>query len=453
MLAIGVFLTIAAPPYVVAYRETGNPVFPFLNDRFHSPLLERGVDFRDSRFHKPLAWTTPFDLTFHTGEYFEGQNGALGFQYLLLFPLAFIALLAVRSFAARTAAIVALAASAAILATQPNGRYIYATLPLFTIAFGALLARFAGQQRWLTRALLAAAVICIGVNVYFEAASGWYHKHFYSPALFRPHGRDRYLREIAPIRDVTQRFRRAHPQAPVLLVTENDLADAGDHVYEYEWHQYAIWKRIVTATSASALRDIFAGYGIRYFIAHRPGPDDDPLAPVTLGEFLANCTTPEFEDGRFYAARIIPACESLSGPALEAWLPNLPPALVSPGVYDDFDPALRFRGPWTRSRGFAGPYHHTVSYSDKPGAQAVFAFQGTSLTYVYTKAFNRGIAQIEIDGVVHSLDLYSPTVQWQARTKFCCLEPGRHLVLLRATGQKRPEAKEAYVDLDAFVAR
>ena len=171
-----------------------------------------------------------------------------------------------------------------------------------------------------TRALLAAAIIFIGLNVYFEPASGWYHRHFYSLPLFRPNGRARYLRETAPMRDVTQRFRRAQPQAPVLLVTENDLTDAGDHVYEYEWHQYAIWKSIVTVQSVSALRQIFASLGIRYFIAHRPGPDEEPIFPMALGEFLANCTTPEFENGRFYVARITSECESLSGADLEAWL-------------------------------------------------------------------------------------------------------------------------------------
>ena len=156
------------------------------------------------------------------------------------------------------------------MATQPNARYVYPALPLFAVAFGALLAHFAPQQRWLARALLAAAVICVGLNVYFEAASGWYHKHFYSLSLFRPNGRAQYLRELAPMRDVTQQFRRAQPQAPVFLVTENDLTDAGDRVYEYEWHQYAIWKRIVTAATVADLRQVLRQS--RHSLLHRASP-------------------------------------------------------------------------------------------------------------------------------------------------------------------------------------
>ena len=296
-------------------------------------------------------------------------------------------------------------------------------------------------------------MVFIGFNVYFEAASGWYHKHFDSLSLFHPGGRAQYLRETAPIRDVTQRFRRAQPQAPVLLVTENDLTDAGDHVYEYEWHQYAVWKQIYWAQSVTELRQIFTRLGIRYFIAHRPGPDDAAIFPLSLGEFLANCTAPEVENGRFYVARVIKECESFSDADLEAWLENLPPALVRPGVYDDFDLALRFRGHWTRSRDFAGPYRHSISYTNVPGAQITFAFEGTSLTYVYSKAINRGIAQISIDGESHAIDLYSPTVQWQTSSTFCCLAPGRHLVELRNTGRKQAQSKDVYIDLDAFIAK
>ena len=452
-LAMGLLLAVAAPPYAIAYAKTGDPVFPFLNTKFPSPLLERGLDLRDLRYRKPLAWTTPFDLTFHTNDFFEAQNGGFGLQYLLLIPLAFVALLALRDFAARTAAAIALTAGVVIMATEPNARYLYAALPLLTVAFGGLLARFSVQQQWLTRALMAAAAICIGLNVYFEPASGWYHRHFYSVSLFRPHGRDQYVREIAPMRDVAQRFRRAQPLAPVLLVSENDLTDAGDHVYEYGWHQYAIWKRIATVKSVAALREVFDSLGVRYFVAHRLGPDEDPIFPISLGEFLANCTTPEFEDGRFYAARTTAACESLSGPDLETWLANLPPALVSLGVYDDFDPAIRFRGHWTRSRDFTGPHRHTVSYTNVAGDEATFAFQGTSLTYVYSKSFNRGIAQLIIDGEAHTIDEYSPKVDWQSRAEFCCLNPGRHVVVLRATGEKRAQAREAYIDLDAFIVK
>ena len=39
-LAAGLLLLAAAPPYAIAWIKTGNPVFPFANDRFHSRQLD-----------------------------------------------------------------------------------------------------------------------------------------------------------------------------------------------------------------------------------------------------------------------------------------------------------------------------------------------------------------------------------------------------------------------------
>ncbi len=453
LTAAVLLLLFALPPYAIAYAKTGNPVFPFLNLRFPSPLLEHGIEFRNNAYTQPLTWNTPFDLTFHTSRYLEGLNGAIGFQYLLLIPLAAIALFAARGYGARLAAAIALIAGGAVMASQPYARYVYPSMPLLAIPFAALLARVAPRQRPLYHALLLAAIVCIALNGYFTPVSGWHHKDFYPTAIFRSNGRARTIREDIPLRDVTLRFRRQHPQERALLLMEQDLADAGSNAYEYHWHEYGVWKQIASAETVADLRHVFSRLGVRYFISRREGPDDDLLAPSSFAEFIANCTAPQLENGRFYAARITDECDGLSDAQLEAKLEGLPPALVTPGAYDDFDPALRFHGAWTRSRSFDGPYRHSISYTDSPGAEVAFAFQGNGLTYVFTKSANRGIALLEIDGAPHEIDLYGPAPQWRNRVEFCCLGPGPHLAVLRATGRKRPEALDAYIDVDEFIAK
>jgi hypothetical protein len=63
------------------------------------------------------------------------------------------------------------------------------------------------------------------------------------------------------------------------------------------------------------------------------------------------------------------------------------------------------------------------------------------LTYVFTRAANRGIAAITIDGINQGdLDLYSPEPQWQSSARFTLLGPGRHLLVIRVTGKSRPAA-------------
>ncbi len=453
LIAAGLLLAFAAPPYLIAFARTGNPVFPFLNGKFPSPLLQHGVEFRNNAFTQALSWNTPFDLAFHTDRYLEGLKGAFGFQYLFLIPLAAVALFAARSYAARLAGAVALVAGAIVMSSQPYARYVYPAMPLLVIPFALFASRFIRRQPRLYTALFAAALGCIALNAYFAPVSGWYHKDFYAPAVFRPGGRTRVIHENLPLRDVTIRYRQAHPQGHVLLLVEQDLADVGSSAYEYHWHQHSVFQQIATSDTAAALRHLFSRLGIRDFISRRAGPDDDLLSPPALSEFLATCTTPLIENGRDYAAHITAECEKLSDADLEAKLEYSPPALVYPGSYDDFDPSFRFRGAWTRSHGFTGPYRHTISYTDSPGAEAAFAFEGSALTYIFTKANNRGIANLEIDGTAHEIDLYAPTPEWQNRLEFCCLGQGRHLVVLHATGRKREEAKDDYIDVDGFIAR
>jgi hypothetical protein len=453
LIAAALLTGFAAPPYLIAWAMAGNPFFPFLNRRFPSWLLEHGIEFRNNAFTQPLTWNAPFDLTFHTDRYLEGLKGAFGFQYLFLIPLGALALAAARSYAARVTAAVALGAGALVMASQPYARYVYPAMPLLAVPLAALASRFAPRQPRTYVALFTAATGCIALNAYFAPSSGWYHKDFYAPAIFRPGGHTRVIHENIPLRDVTIRYREANPASHVLLLVENDLADAGSSAYEYHWHQYRVERRIAMAETAAGLREILRKLDVHDFISRRNGPDDDLLSPPALASFLATCTHPLMENGRFFAARITAECEALDDTGLEAKLEYSPPALVSPGTYDDFDPSMRFRGVWTRSHGFTGPYRHTISYSDATGAEAAFAFEGTALTYVFTKAFNRGIASLSIDGVAHEIDLYAPVPQWQERLEFCCFPPGSHLVVLRATGRKRPEAKDAYIDLDAFIAR
>src|SRR5205814_1729926 len=106
-------LAIGTMPYVYAYVKSGSPVFPFNNDTFHSTQLENTVV--DRHLNQPLSWFTPADLTFQTHLYLEAQDGSFGFQYLLFLPLLLIVLFGVRSYGARSAAIIGLAAAILVL--------------------------------------------------------------------------------------------------------------------------------------------------------------------------------------------------------------------------------------------------------------------------------------------------------------------------------------------------
>ena len=293
-------------------------------------------------------------------------------------------------------AVVALGAAMVIMRSEPNARYVYAALPLLSVPFAALLGWLDGRQRWLARVLVCYVIACTALNAYFIPSSSYYHKDFSMRSPLSRAERERYMAYTAPVRLVIAYCNRAHPRAAVLITSGSDIAGLTGEVYENHWHQFATLDQIRKTLDMAAMLKLVEGWGVRYFIARKPAAGDYARPPA-LRELLETCTTPEYEAGDFYLARLEPDCgERVKGAAARA--ASRPEIVVPPGYYDDFDPAIRYRGDWTNSDKFDGPFQHTISFSDIPGAEAAFAFEGNALVYMYTKAPNRGLAAITIDG-------------------------------------------------------
>jgi hypothetical protein len=128
-------------------------------------------------------------------------------------------------------------------------------------------------------------------------------------------------------------------------------------------------------------------------------------------------------------------------------------AEVPAGAVDDSSSAVVYSGNWLAGA-FHSAFHGTLTWSDEPGAVARFSFQGGELQYIYTKAPNRGMALVTIDGSsLRILDLYSPQIVWQARTVFGGLKPGAHHAEIKVLGRHNAASSGNFVDIDALVGR
>ena len=441
-LSLVILLVTALPTYAIAYGMTGNPIFPFLNPRIHSPLVDPKADFTDARFHIPTDWGTLYSLTFYTSRSYEGQDGTFGFQYLIVVPLVLLGLLVVESRAARTAGIIALGGGLLVFLATPNVRYLYTALPLLLVSFAGLLGWVRTNQRWIYRVLIGYLFACTALNTYFMAGSSYYHKDFCLRLPFSRAERERYKWEAAPMRAVVEWYDQRHANSAVLLADDSEIAGLTGRVFENHWHQYPTVAALRGAATLPDMLRLMRGWKVEYLIAHKPSPRAE-VHPALLRQVLENCTLPEYEYGDVYVARLQAECsQSQEHPAIT----------VGRGFYDDFDPALGFRGDWERDSHFDAPDLHTISYTDVPGAEVSIAFEGTKLTYVFTKAPNRGVADIRIDGVSRApIDLYSAQIEWQTRQEFCCLAPGRHLAVIAVTGRKNANSSGVFVDVDSFI--
>lgn len=134
----------------------------------------------------------------------------------------------------------------------------------------------------------------------------------------------------------------------------------------------------------------------------------------------------------------------------------IPPA-PGAGTYDNFSPHISYNPlgwpyGWHHDTQFPQTSNQSLTYADQAGSSAQFTFYGGAISYVFTKAFNRGIANVYIDGqLAGTVDLYSPSTQWQQGAFFGGYSYGNHTIRIEVSGDKHPSSQGTFVDLDHFI--
>ncbi|HYE50179.1 MAG TPA: hypothetical protein VEB20_11355 [Azospirillaceae bacterium] len=185
--AAAAFAAVGPVPYALAWWRTGNPVFPYLNDVFRSPLAE-AASAMDPRWSGNLAWDLPYRLVFDTGRYLESGPGAFGFQYLVLVPVLLAALPFARRPVPWVPALAAACFTAVLLAQIQYARYLFYILPLVLLVLPAAVE---AGGRWARPALAGFLALATGLNL---AALG--------SLPYPPFSLDRALRPLPTVADV-----------------------------------------------------------------------------------------------------------------------------------------------------------------------------------------------------------------------------------------------------------
>ena len=423
LLSAALLLAILAiPPYLYAYLKTGNPVFPFANAIFRSPYLDTAKSFADGRFVAPFTWHTLYDTTFRSALFFEGQGGGAGFQYwLLLLPAALLLrrrelwpLLAIGG-----------SATLGLLVFLPNLRYCYPALPLFSIVIGSVLAE------WPQAAAAAAALSLL--NAWFLPASGWYQNDF---APFR---RDQV--RPAPERELIDDLNRTAPGEPVAFFGTDGVAGLHATAYTDTWHSYRYWRQLSGARSSAEVAAALQERNIHHIIAPLSLQTPTHLLDTFLREWAEPESTTAGQMGLFRLRKTPSIIPRDTSP-------------LAPGVWDDLDRHIEYTGAWIHDSQFTQPMAGSVTYSDVPGDSLRLSFSGSAITYIFTKALNRGIALVVIDGKEQArIDMYSPETIWRSESVFSVTRSrkGFHTLEVRVLENKHPASSGTYVDLDGIV--
>ncbi len=116
---------------------------------------------------------------------------------------------------------------------------------------------------------------------------------------------------------------------------------------------------------------------------------------------------------------------------------------------EDNGPAVQYSR-WT-GRVSANAYGGSYRSAARRNASAYFSFIGAQFTWITARCPDCGLAQVTVDGVVvASVDLYSPTVEWQYAQVIAGLAEGAHSVQIRALGMHSEDSTGNTIVFDGY---
>ena len=76
-------------------------------------------------------------------------------------------------------------------------------------------------------------------------------------------------------------------------------------------------------------------------------------------------------------------------------------------------------------------------------------FRGSKIVYKYTKAYNRGVVSVSMDGEERlRLDQYAPEVLWQQEVVLEAHGESAHVVEIRILREKAAKSENYFADID-----
>lgn len=196
-LAIALFLLLAGYPYAQAWLISGNPVFPFFNSFFRSPLYP-AHDFNNVLYQTPLSWRTLYDVNFSPNLFMESTVGGGGLHWLML-PAALAAALLKRNARLLLLGTCLILCMWLIFRSQSYLRYAFPALPWLAVVSAVALSNTAEQASQSWRCMLY-GIFCafLILNLAFITSATWTYRHMPLSNLFSVTERARYLDIIQP---------------------------------------------------------------------------------------------------------------------------------------------------------------------------------------------------------------------------------------------------------------
>jgi len=297
-------LVIGVWPYANAAWTTGNPLFPFFNSVFRSPLFETSASFENIAYRVPLMPWTPWALVMDSGTYLEGAPGAAGLQWLLLIPIIAVAFVLRRRRPLQWACI-ALAAAFFVLVfvQQAYLRYLLPAL-LVAAAAGGWALQDLPDRRAVRMAVTLAGALLIAVNLRLMYTASWVNAQVCRRCAFDEQARRQYVAQYAPLRIVSEWLNANVPNGRVgFFLLDPSPAGYVGYSRAWSWHDTAAFKPLTEARDADDILAVARRFGLTHVVVKvRTEPYE-----ATIAAFRDRDTRPVWRFENYLVAVVTPA--------------------------------------------------------------------------------------------------------------------------------------------------
>ena len=265
--AMVLFVAAGFLPYAVSYFISGNPVFPFFNEIFHSPFFPQ-KNFNNLAFRQELDWTLPFSIAFSENKYIQGRMGGAGFHWITLGPL-IAAILLLRRCDRRAVILTAISVLSllAVFQFQSQLRYVY---PVFLLT-GALIG---WAVSWVWRfhrpsfiGLFSVVSAIVLINLVFFGSVA--ERYFSVPvlALFDLEGFEKLEQRLAPGRQAVNLVNAVNRSgSPVAVLSSPVGAGLESDALYLNWYNRKFMNRIHESKDMNSFVEVLRDYGVRFVI-------------------------------------------------------------------------------------------------------------------------------------------------------------------------------------------
>ena len=266
IFAILILIILSSSAYIYAWYITGNPVFPFYNKFFNSPLYPP-ENFIDSRWNKGVSWDFLYRAIFNSGDYLEAMPGVVGFQWLLIFLPSITTLLFTKN--SRVFYIIAVA-SISIGICFYSTAYLRYIFPAFALLCGVCGIGITYLYRLGMFERLLIIIVCLTtlfLNAMFFPAGLSVYEDFPLQTIVGDRNKDLYLLKRLPLRRAVNLVNQLNiDKTPVAIFATPQVAGLSSDALYVNWYNTTWAPEVYKLSSSSSAAELLILKKVNFLI-------------------------------------------------------------------------------------------------------------------------------------------------------------------------------------------